>query len=288
MSIRDVEGVKWHMKLCYQVATPDVAIADSVTAYQGPLDKSFSDLAALGYDGVELMTLSPSKLNWDFVKKEAAKNHLDIVLVCTGEIFGQLGLSYTNPKEENRKEAIRRSKEIIDFASYLGADINIGRVRGQYCSELTKEETYQYAVDAFQELADYAAKKNVMIALETVTIMQTNFINTLAEGAAMVDKVCRPNFKLMMDIFHLNLEEKDIIEAIKKYSSYNIHVHLADNNRRYPGHCGFDFERIFTIFKECGYDGNFCTEIFQIPSQEEAAKSAIEHLRPIMRRVYGQ
>lgn len=275
------------MKLCYQVATPDVAISDSVTAYQGPLDKSFSDLSALGYDGVELMTLNPNELDWDFVKKEAEKNNLDIALVCTGEIFGQLGLSYTNPKEENRKEAIRRSKEIIDFASYLGANINIGRIRGQYCNELTKEETNKCAVEAFRELADYSIKKNVMIALETVTIMQTNFINTLAEGAAMIDAVDRPNFKLMMDIFHLNLEEKDVIEAIKKYSPYNIHVHLADNNRRYPGHCGLDFEKIFTAFKDCGYDGNFCTEIFQIPNQEEAAKGAIEYLKPIIRRVYG-
>ena len=54
------------MRFCYQVATPDVAIADSVTAYQGPLEKSFSELAALGYKGVELMTLNPSKLDWDF------------------------------------------------------------------------------------------------------------------------------------------------------------------------------------------------------------------------------
>ena len=77
------------MKLCYQVATPDVAIADSVTAYQGPLEKSFSDLAKLGYQGVELMTLNPSELDWDFVKKEAEKNGLKVVLVCTGEIFGQ-------------------------------------------------------------------------------------------------------------------------------------------------------------------------------------------------------
>ena len=42
------------MRLCYQVATPDVAIADSVTAYQGPLEKSFADLASFGYRGVEL------------------------------------------------------------------------------------------------------------------------------------------------------------------------------------------------------------------------------------------
>lgn len=275
------------MRLCYQVATPDVAIADSVTAYQGPLEKSFSDLAALGYKGVELMTLNPSKLDWDFVKSEAEKNGLKVVLVCTGEIWGQLGLSYTSPKEEIRREAIARSKEIIDFAAHLGANINIGRVRGQYCSELTKEQTEEYAVEAFRELADYAAPKNVKIALETVTIMQTNFINTLAEGAAMVDRVDRPNFKMMLDVFHLNLEEKDVIEAIKKYSSYNIHVHLADNNRRYPGHCGLDFEKIISTFKECGYDGAFCTEIYQIPSMEEAAKGAIRHLQPILDKVYG-
>ncbi|WP_058485102.1 sugar phosphate isomerase/epimerase family protein [Defluviitalea phaphyphila] len=276
------------MKLCYQVATPDVAIADSVTAYQGPLEKSFYDLASFGYDGVELMTLNPSELNWDFVRKEAEKNKLDIVLVCTGEIFGQLGLSYTNPKEEVRKEAIRRTKEIIDFASALNANINIGRIRGQYCSELSKEQTEKYAVDAFKEISEYSGKKNVEIALETVTIMQTNFINTLEEAVNIIEAVDNPYFKLMMDVFHLNLEEKDICEAIKQYSKYNIHVHLADNNRRYPGHCGLDFEKIITTFKECGYNRNFCTEIFQIPNQEAAAKGAINHLRPIFDKVYGK
>jgi len=275
------------MKLCYQVATPDVAVADSVTAYQGSLEKSFSDLAALGYEGVELMTLNPGMLDWEQVRKEAEKNNLAVVLVCTGEIFGQLGLSYTNPNEKVRKEAIERTKEIIDFAGYLGANINIGRVRGQYCSEISKEQTYQYAVSAFRELADYAAAKKVMIALETVTIMQTNFINTLEDGAAMVEAVDRPNFKLMMDIFHLNLEEKNVIEAIKKYSDYNIHVHLADNNRRFPGQCGLDFETIFATFKECGYEGSFCTEIYQIPNQKGAAQGAIEYLKPIRERVFG-
>ena len=101
--------------------------------------KSFGDLAALGYDGVELMTLNPSKLDWAEVKAEAEKNNLSVVLVCTGEIFGQLGLSYTNPDESIRKEAISRSKEIIDFASYLGANINIGRVRGQ---DVYKRQVY--------------------------------------------------------------------------------------------------------------------------------------------------
>lgn len=275
------------MRLCYQVATPEVRTDDSVTAYQGPLEKSFSDLEAFGYDGVELMTLDPSKLDWDFVRREAEEHKLAVSLVCTGEIFGQLGLSYTNPNEEVRKEAVRKTKQIIEFASYLEANINIGRIRGQYCHQIPKEVTYQYAVDAFKELSEYSGKKNVRIALETVTIMQTNFINTLEEGTQMVDAVDNPNFRLMMDIFHLNLEENNIYEAIRKYSTYNMHVHLADNNRRYPGHCGLDFEKIINQFKECGYNQDFSIEVFQIPNQEETAKRAIAHLKPIFSKVYG-
>ena len=220
------------------------------------------------------------------VNAEAEKNGLKVALVCTGEIFGQLKLSYTDPSKEVREEAVRRTKEIIDFASYLGADINIGRIRGQYRKELSKAETERLAVEAFREISDYAEPRNVRIALETVTIMQTNFINTLADAVDMIKAVDRPNFKLMMDIFHLNLEEPDVYEAIRRYSPYNMHVHLADNNRRYPGHCGLDFKKILRTFKEAGYDGNYCTEIFQIPSQEEAAEGAVRHLRPILSEIY--
>lgn len=276
------------MKLCYQVATPDVAIAPSVTAFQGDLVHSFGRLAEIGYDGVELMTLNPGKLDWNEVKQTAERFGLTVVLVCTGEIFGQLGLSFTDPDAAKRDEAVKRVYEIIDFAAFLGADINIGRVRGQYRDNIPKEQTEEWAIDAFRKISDHAAPKNVRIALESVTIMQTNFINTIEEAARMCDLVDRPNFKLMMDVFHLNLEEKNLFDTIKKYASYNMHVHLADNNRRYPGHCGMDFERVIDTFKSVGYDGAFCTEIFQIPDQEQAAQGAMTHLAPIFEKVYGR
>ncbi len=256
------------MKLCYQVATPDVAVDASVTAFQGSLETSFSRLSAYGYDGVELMTLNPAKLDWNEVKTTAEKYGLSVVLVCTGEIFGQLGLSFADPAGEKRREAVARVKEIIDFAAFLGANINIGRVRGQYCRSVPREQTEQWAI---------------------VTLMQTNFINTIAQAADMVDRVGRSNFKLMMDVFHLNIEEKDLLQTIREYSpKYNIHVHLADNNRRYPGHCGMDFHKVISAFRQAGYDGVFCTEIFQEPDQETAAQGAIRHLAPIFHAVYGR
>ncbi|AIF49657.1 sugar phosphate isomerase/epimerase [Pelosinus sp. UFO1] len=274
------------MKLCYQVATPDVAISPAVTAFQGKLDDSFRKLAELGYDGVELMTLNPLELNWDQVKGEADKNKLDIVLICTGEIFGQLKLSFMDRNLDVRNKAKKQVKGIIDFAAYFGSNVNIGRVRGQYCAELPKEVSYGYAIDSFKEISEYAGKKDVKIALESVTLMQTNFINTVQEAVNVVKDVDNEYFKMMMDVFHLNIEEKDMFEVIEKYADYNIHVHLADNNRRYPGHCGLDFEKIITAFKNTGFDGAFCTEIFQLPDQDVAAAGAIAHLRPILDRVY--
>ena len=128
------------MKLCYQVATPDVAIADSVTAYQGSLQKTFGDLAALGYDGVELMTIDPGKLDWNEVKKTAADLGLVVGLVCTGEVYGQLGLSFADPDAGKRAEAIARVNGLIDFAASQNSKINIGRVRGQYLSGIPREQ----------------------------------------------------------------------------------------------------------------------------------------------------
>ena len=276
------------MKLCYQVATPDVAIDESVTAYQGSLDKTFGDLAKLGYDGVELMTLDPSRLNWDEVKETAAQLGLTVGLVCTGEIFGQLKLSFTDKDPGVRKEAVERVKTIIDFASHLNAKVNIGRVRGFYTPEIPKEQTEEWAVEAFQAISDHGAPKNVDIALETVTIMQTNFINTMDEGVSIMERVNRENFKMMIDVFHLNIEEKDLFESIRKHCPHSIHVHLSDNNRRYPGNCGMDFRKIIQLFHDCGYDGTFCTEIFQIPGMEEAAKGTIDHLAPLFQEIYGR
>ena len=274
-------------RLCYQVATPDVAVSDSVTAYQGQPEEIFRELSALGYGGVEFMTLDPGKLDVEGIRRLLARFGLACTVVCTGEIYGQLGLSYTDPAREIREEAVERTKGIIDFASALGANINIGRIRGHYSPELARGETEDLAVRAFRELSDYAAPRGVSMALETVTIMQTDFINTLAEAEEIIRRVDRGNFRLMMDVFHMNLEEKDLFAAIRDHSRYNIHVHLADNNRRYPGQCGLDFAKIIRTFYECGYRGDFTTEIYQLPDMRAAAKGAAEHLIPIIREVYG-
>jgi sugar phosphate isomerase/epimerase len=276
------------MRLCYQVATPDVAKAFGVTAYQGTVEDCLADIASMGYDAIELMTREISLLNRSALEKTLQANGLSVSLVCTGEIFGQGGLNLSDPDPLVRQTAEVKVREIIDLASSLGANINIGRVRGNYCNELSQEQTRGLAVDAFARLAEYADKKHVWIALEPITVLQTRFLNTVQETATFAAEVGAPNLGYMMDLFHMNIEETDVLRTIQELGGQCLHVHLADKNRRHPGYGGFDFRTILEAFYQSGYKGDFCTEIWQLPDQRAAAQYTIEHLRPIFADVYGR
>lgn len=276
------------MKFCYQVATPDVTYGPHITAFQGELENSLSFLKDCGYDGVEFMTRSPENLDWDHVLKISQAKDMPVVLVCTGEIFAQLGVSFCDPTEEGRKLAIVKTKQMIDYASHLGAIINVGRLKGEYVPGVPHEDTQRWAVEAFRELGEYGVKKNVDIAIETVAKFQTNFVNNLEQAKAIVDAVQCPAVRVMMDVFHMQQEEPDYLKAIELYKDINIHVHLADNNRHFPGDGDLPFDKIIEAFAKTGYDGAFTTEITQVPSQEEAALGAMKHMAPIFHKYYGR
>jgi len=274
------------MKFCYQVATPDVTYSPEITAFQGSLEESFGKLYAWGYDGVELMTRSPEKLNWNQILRLSQSKNLAVTMICTGEIFAQLGVSFCDRNLEARKTAIERTKQMIDYASYLDAIINVGRLRGVYYDDIPRSKTDSWAVEALTQLSEYADKKNAKIAIETVAAFQSNFINTLEEARMLLQKVGNPNLRIMMDIFHMHLEEPDYLSSIIKYQAYNIHVHLADSNRRYPGQGNLPFDKIVETFMRAGYDGVFTVEIMQWPDQDTAAKAAIEYMSPIFSKYY--
>ncbi len=270
------------MRLAYQVATPDVTVAPSVTSYQGDFSKSIADLAHMGYQWVELMSRDPKELNVQELQKVLDQHKVSVAMVCTGECFGQEGLMLASCDEEVRKKAFVRTCELIDFAAHFGAGVNIGRLRGHYYDDIPREETYALAVEVMGELARYAATKNVTLVLEPVTMLQTNFINSTQEGIDFVNAVDHPNFRLMVDIYHSNIEDPNLYEALRKAASVLAHVHIADNNRKIPGTCGFDFPRIIQTLRDINYQGVLSIEMFQIPDQYTCAKESAIYLLPLL------
>jgi len=109
------------MKLSFMVATPEIK-SSNVTAYQGELKESFSKMAELGYDGIELMLKDPGQIKVDEVKDLLDKYRLELPVICTGEVCGEDRLSFIDPDESIREEALKRTKEIITFASHFNRD----------------------------------------------------------------------------------------------------------------------------------------------------------------------
>ena len=268
------------IKISSMVGTPDLKMP-ALASYCGDLPAAFAKLARLGYDGVEFMTKNPSLLNGAAIRRSLDEYNLQLAQICTGHVWGEDQLGLVNNDATLNREAMKRLKEIIDFtAGYFepGVPVNIGRSRGQADPEQPEKSLAAYEA-AFRELADYALPKKVRLTLEPITATLIKFILTSQDGVAMCRRVNRPNFGLMLDVYHMNIEDVDIYQSFRDAKDYCWLVHVCDNNRKWPGNAHLDFARIIATLNEIGYEGFVSTEMLPWPDPDTSARAAIEHLR---------
>ncbi len=270
------------MKIHYQVATPEVTYSPGVTSMQGDIYENIDKLSSYGYDGVELMTRDCALIDTKKIIDYIRGKDMDISMVCSGEVYGEDKLTLTDPSEDVRERTVERLARLTDFAQEASANLNIGRVRGFYCDELSPEETERLAVENIRRVCDYALDKGVDILMEPVTRLQTNFINSTQEGVEFCKKVDRPNFKLMLDIYHMNIEDECILKSLREAKGYVEHLHVAENNRRILGSSGMDLRGVIDTLREIDYDSVLSMEIWQLPDQYTAAEESIRHLRGLL------
>lgn len=272
--------------LGYQIATPEVAYSPDLTCLWGELEPNVRLLAEIGYDAVEFMTLDPSRLDPSAINALLEKYHMRTAMVCTGELFGTLGLSFLDPDPEIRRQAAARTRQIIDFAAALKANINIGRLRGSM--RPPEKENLDGLVQLLKELADYAAQRDVVIFLEPIEKAEINFIHTIADGAQLCALVGSPYFKVMMDCCAMYFEESSLEEAVRLYTKDWVgHVHLTENDRYYPGHSGsIPFKEFVGWLKAAGYTGPFVIEVLPLPDAETSARLSYQTMAPILEELY--
>lgn len=270
------------MKLSYQMATPELTRSPAVTAYMKDMERGLKLLHECGYKGVELMIRDCKGQDKAAFDRMLRENDLGVSLLCTGEIWAQEHISLSDIDDDKRKRCMEKFREMIDFAAPYGAQVNIGRVRGSIVPGVDPRVTMDRAVAAFRELAVYAAERGVTLCLEPVNRLQCNFINSTREGREVVDMVGHPNFRIMLDLFHMNIEDRDLCEEILASRGYFTYVHICDNNRLYPGNCGFDFAAILHALRQTGYDGWLSAEVFQIPDDDVCVRKTAEHILPLL------
>jgi sugar phosphate isomerase/epimerase len=267
------------MKLSIVVSTQ--AAQFQAATFKGDLEANLAHIAALGYDGVELAIRDPKLVNEDDLLVLLRRHGLEVSAIGTGQAWGEEGLSLTDPDPELRAAAIERIKAHLPFAARLGAVVIIGLIRGIVPPRVDHRQAMAWLAQALQECSAAASALGVRLALEPVNRYETTLINTAADGLDLIDHVGADNLGLLLDTFHMNIEERSVEDSLRRAADRIFHFHVADSNRWYPGAGHLDFSRILGLLQTLGYRGYVSGEFLPIPDAATAARKAIAYLRTI-------
>lgn len=272
------------MKLSLAIQTPEVEPAVPVALLSGTLEEKLRRAAQLGAQGVELMTADPRALDWQTIAGLLHQNGLEAAAVASGAIFFSLGLALLHSDPEKAAQAKDRLYSLIDFAAALGSPlVTIGSFRGR--SAWVKGDGRTRLATILREAGETAEKRSVRLVLEPLNRYEADLINTAGEGLEFLQMVQHPSVGLLLDTFHVNIEETSWTEPFARLLAAGKlwHVHLGDNNRLPPGSGLIDFPAIVSTLFDLGYDGYLSAELLAKPDPDSAAVKTLAYMRALMR-----
>jgi sugar phosphate isomerase/epimerase len=267
------------MKLAIVLSTH--AAQFQAVAFKGDFESNVAKIAGYGYQGVELAIRDPKLVNPAELEAVVRKHNLVVPAIGTGQAWGEEGLSFTSDDPEIRRAAIERVKSHIPLAARFKAAIILGLIRGITPKDQTHEQSMAYLVEALQECSAAAAPHGVRYALEPLNRYETDLIHTVADGLELIERVGADNFGLLLDTFHMNIEEPSIEESIRTCGERIFHFHVADSNRWPPGAGHLDFMSILETLFETGYDGWVSGEFMPVPDADTSAQRANLYLNAL-------
>jgi len=240
----------------------------NAVAFKGDLEANVAKIAAWGYNGVELAIRDPRLVDTDALLTVVNRHGLEVPAIGTGQAWGEEGLSFTDPDPDVRMAAIQRVCDHVPFAARTGAVIIIGLLRGIVKPGVEHEQAYAWLVEALQRCSAAAAPHNVRLVLEPINRYETTLINNVDQGLALIEAVGADNFGLLLDTFHMNIEEPKIENSIRAAGNRIFHFHVADSNRWYPGAGHINFGAVLATLRDIGYTGYVSVEAMPMPDAD--------------------
>jgi D-psicose/D-tagatose/L-ribulose 3-epimerase len=130
-------------------------------------------------------------------------------------------------------------------------------------------------VSQLKELAQYAGDHDVTLCIEPLNRFETSFINLAEQAIEVVDRVGHPACRIMLDTFHMNIEEKSLGAAIRAVGPRLHHLHACENDRGAPGTGNVTWDEVARALKSINYDGPVVIESFTAKVQSIARAAAI-------------
>lgn len=273
------------MKLSLAIQTPEVPRVVPVALLSGSLEEKLAKAALWGADGVELMTSQPAQVDATQLKALLKEHRLGVAAVASGAISLAMGFTLLNADPQVAYEARSRLYELIDLAGALGAPfVTIGSFRGKLA--WAGEGGREMLIATLRDAAVYAQNRSVRIALEALNRYEGDIVNNHSEGLAFLEEVGHPAVGLLLDTYHVNIEESSWTTPFESTMQAGklFHVHLGDNNRLPPGHGLIDFPAIVKTLRQVGYNGYLTAELLAKPDPDMAARQTLTYMRSILER----
>lgn len=248
----------------------------------GQFEKSLSLMEDLGYDAVEIAVRNPEIVDSSVLESKLDKYRLKLVAIGTGQAYVDKGISLMDLNHEIRQQAVSRIQKHMDLASNFDSQVIIGLIRGKISDSTMKEKQIGFLERSILELCSHAEKKQVILTIEPLNRYECNYLNTADEAISLMSKIGSPFLKLLLDTFHMNIEERDMVKTIVESQKYLSHMHIADSNRKFPGMGHIDFKMICRALKMIDFDGYLSGEILPQPNLETAMREYIGNLREVM------
>jgi sugar phosphate isomerase/epimerase len=233
----------------------------------------------LGFDAIELFAPGPEAIDPAELKALLEQHGLNLAAVGTGAGMVIEKLSLTDPDPDRRAAAIHFVKTMISLGGPFGAPAIVGSMQGRWGGGVSKEQALAWLADALKDLGAHARQFRIPLIYEPLNRYETNLINTLSDGVYFLEQEAIPNVVLLADLFHMNIEEADLPEAIRHAAKHLGHVHFVDSQRNPAGTGHLDFEPIADALRQIGYDKYASAEAFPWPNSVDAARQTIESFR---------
>jgi D-psicose/D-tagatose/L-ribulose 3-epimerase len=263
--------------------------------------KLFPKFKQWGFESVEIPVEDPAHIDPAKVRAAAEKHGLVIGSICA--CMGP-GRDLRGTVEE-QQTAMTYLRTLVDQAVALGCPSIIGPVysvvgKADAVEPAQQKVEFQLVVKNLKELGKYASAQGVRICVEPLNRFETDFLNTCDQGLKLLKAVGSDAFRLHLDTFHMNIEEKVQADAIRKAGKLLGHFHACGTDRGTPGGDSLDWKPIVAALKAVKYDGDVVIESFTTdvkviaraaaiwrriePTRDEIAVQGLKNLR----RLFGK
>lgn len=222
-----------------------------------PIEVTIERLGRLGYDAIEISG-EPFKYDVGEVRELLHQHNV----ACWGSVTLMTeGRDLIHEDRYVRFGTVQYMKDIITMVEALGGEIicivpsTVGKVKAM----ADPETEWNWAVEGLKEISYHAGEHNVRVGLEPLNRFETNFLNRADQALYLAQEVGN-GVGVTLDTFHLNIEEADMLAAIRNAGARLVDFHIADNNRMPPGQGDINFRAVIETLRSIGYNGAVTSE----------------------------